>query len=190
MGNIISDKLKSFTALFDNKTTNKKKINLILILGVVGIVLIGLSDCNFNSKETTESAKNDFISTDDYIENLENRVLRMIKEIDGAGKSKIMITAETSLEKNFATNDSIKQDSETKDSESSIKNDIEKEVVMVEDTSGKKQALIQNVSEPKIRGVLVLCEGAENPEINEKITNAIKSLLGVSSSKINVIKIK
>lgn len=190
MDNKISDKLKYFTAKFDNFFRSRKKFNIIFTIGIVGILLISLSEVDFSSKKTTESTNMGEISIESYIETIENKTKKIIGQIDGAGKCEVMITAEISSEKDYATNDNIKQETENKDNENSLKNDSEKEVVMIENSSGKKQALIQKIYEPKIRGVLVLCEGADNAEINEKITNAVRALLNVSSNKISVLKIK
>lgn len=190
MDNKISDKLKYFTAKFDNFFRSRKKFNIIFTIGIVGILLISLSEVDFSSKKTTESTNMGEISIESYIETIENKTKKIIGQIDGAGKCEVMITAEISSEKDYATNDNIKQETENKDNENILKNDSEKEVVMIENSSGKKQALIQKIYEPKIRGVLVLCEGADNAEINEKITNAVRALLNVSSNKISVLKIK
>lgn len=186
----INDKLKYFTAKFDNFFRSRKKFNIIFAIGIVGILLISLSEVNFSSKKTTESTNMGEISIESYIETIENKTKKIIGQIDGAGKCEVMITAEISSEKDYATNDNIKQETENKDDENILKNDSEKEIVMIENSSGKKQALIQKIYEPKIRGVLVLCEGADNAEINEKITNAVRALLNVSSNKISVLKIK
>ncbi len=182
----MNDKVKSFTDNLIKKLGNKKTISIILALGICGMLLIGFSDSIFTG-EKTDKDKN-VITIEQYIKNLEKKTREMLNFVDGAGKCKIMITADVSSEQNFATDDSISQDIRTEQSAS--KNDIEKEIVMVEDSNGKKIALVKSVTEPKIRGVLVLCEGADNIETKEKITNAVKTLLGVSINKISVIKMK
>ena len=182
----MNDKFKHFTDKFVKKLGNKKSVSVILVLGICGMLLIGFSDSFFSGKKT-DSVKN-VITIEEYIKNLEKKTRDMLTSIDGAGRCKIMITAESSSEQNFATDDSISQDIRQEQSQS--KTDIETEIVMVEDSSGKKIALVKSVLEPKIRGVLVLCEGADNIETREKVTNAVKTLLGVSTSKISVIKMK
>ncbi len=182
----MNDKLKHFTDKFINKLGNKKSVSIILVLGICGMLLIGFSDL-FSSDKKTKSGE-EVITIDEYIKNLEKKTRDMLNSIDGAGKCKIMITAESSSEQNFATDDSISQDERSEQSQS--KSDIEKEIVMVEDSNGKKIALVKSVTEPKIRGVLVLCEGADNIETKEKVINAVKTLLGVSTSKISVIKMR
>lgn len=182
----MNDKVKCFTDNLAKKLGNKKTISVILVLGICGMILIGFSD-SFSSNKNASLVKKT-ITIEEYIKNLERKTREMLACIDGAGKCKIMITAESSSVQNYATDDSIAQ--ETRLEQSQSKSDVEKEIVMIEDENGKKVALVKSVTEPKIRGVLVLCEGADNIEIKEKITNAIKTLLGVSASKISVIKMK
>ncbi len=182
----MSDKLKYFTDNIAKKLGNKKTVSVILVLGICGMLLIGISDVFSGNNASQEST----VTVEEYIKTLEERTKDMLTSIEGAGKCKIMITAESSSEQNFATDDSISQDIQSDQDETQNKTDVEKEIVMVEDSNGKKIALVKNVIEPKIRGVLVLCEGADNIEIKETITNAVKTLLGISSNKISVIKMK
>ena len=186
----MNDKLKHFTDNLVKKIGDKKVLGIILVIGIAGIVLIGLSDVITPSKKTTATSQNEVASVDEYIDDLEKKTNNIVSLIDGAGRCKIMITAQSSSMKNFAIDESISQDSQSDGDQSKIKSDVEKQIVMVEDSSGKKQALIKSVAEPEIRGVVVLSEGADDPKVNERITNAVKTLLGVSSSKISVIKMK
>ena len=182
----MNDKVKNFTDNLIKKLGNKKNVSVILALGICGMLLIGFSDLFTAGKKADLSSKT--ATVEQYINNLEKKTKEMLMSIDGAGKCKIMITAEVSSQQNFATDDSINQ--EIRNEQSTSKSDVEKEIVMVENTDGKKVALVKSVTEPKIRGVLVLCEGADNIETKEKVINAVKTLLGISASKISVIKMK
>lgn len=186
----MNDKLNNFTQSLTKKLGSKKTLSIVLIVGLSGIVLIGLSDLITPAKKTSSSSQNTSVSVEEYINDLEKKTKEMLNSVYGAGKCKIMITAEASALQNFATDESLSQDTESDSEQSKIKNEVQKEIVMVEDSNGKKQALVKNVTEPEIRGVLVLCEGADDPAVNERITNAIKTLLGISSNKISVIKMK
>lgn len=177
-------KLKNFTIFLKNLTKNKKNLWLICMLGIIGIVLIGFSDTF--SKENSNS--NDTISElncEKYISFLEKRTKEMLSSVEGAGRCKVMITADVSCENEFAVNESVSQ--EKNQNNFDIQN--QSEIVFVEN-GGQKQALVRKVYEPKIRGVLVLCEGADNPKIKEMITFAVQTVLGVSSNKVSVTKLK
>lgn len=179
-------KLKDFTLKFKGIFGDKRKTVVLVIVGIVGIILIGLSDMDFSSKNEVRDDKNEQQSVESYIISLEKKTEKMVSQISGAGKSKIMITADVSREYDYATNQS-KSEEVSNDNKTSI--DFRSEVILYDDGDGDN-ALVKKAIEPKIRGVLVLCEGAGNPSINEEITSAVKTVLGVSSNKICVLKLK
>ena len=41
----------------------------------------------------------------------------------------------------------------------------------------------------QVRGVMILCEGAENPVVEQRVTEAVKTVLGIPASRICVEKI-
>lgn len=180
----MSVKLSNFTSIFLNFTKNKKNIGIIFLIGVLGIILIGLSDTKGNSKLKSYENFSEY-DCEAYIKTLENKTQNIVSSISGAGRCKIMITAELSREKEYAVDESISQEKE----QNNLNLKKETEIVVIED-GGNKTPLVKKINEPTIRGVLVLCEGADNPKINEMITSAVKTVLGVSSNKIFVAKLK
>ena len=64
---------------------------------------------------------------------------------------------------------------------------IEREFVVIEGENGD-EPIVLKIKESKIRGVLVICEGGDNPVIKEKIIEAVCALLDVSSNSVSVAK--
>ncbi len=184
------EKLKNFTTLLPKLFGNKKTLTIVTVIGLAGIILIGSSDWLFSSKSEPVKSDTENLSVHWYINTLEKKTAEMLVSIDGAGKSKIMITAEASAANQYAVNETISDDVQNDQNENRQKTEVQTEIVMIEGDNGGNQALVAQVIEPQIRGVLVLCEGADNPEIKEKVTQAVKTVLGVSSNKICVIKLK
>lgn len=48
---------------------------------------------------------------------------------------------------------------------------------------------IRQVNEPTIRGVVVACEGGDDPLVSAQITNLLRTVLGVPSNKVCVSKL-
>lgn len=186
---MFGDKLKAFTSSFPKFIENKRVLTVIVVIGCIGILLIGFSDWLTPQKTQKQSDNSEQISVENYIEVLEKKTQKMVLSISGAGKSKIMITAENSSEKEFATNDDTSTDYKANDSEQQQVSEQKSEIVIVE-SNGGKNALVTKVREPQIRGVLVLCEGADIPKVRENVTEAVKTVLGVPYNKICVIKLK
>ena len=186
---MFGEKLKTFTAFFPKVFENKKYLMIIVVIGCIGILLIGFSDWFTPQKTQISNSAYTEINLEEYVENLEKKTQEMVLSINGAGKSKVMITAETSLETEYATDDDISNDFKTNTADKQQSNNKKTETVIIE-SNGDKNALVTTVKEPKIRGVLILCEGADTPKVKENVTEAVKTVLGVSYNKICVIKLK
>jgi len=177
------DKLKNFTSDF---LKNKKTSNIIIILGIVGIALIALSDIFLNNTNKKTITKDDSFDSNAYIQELENKTKKLVSSIDGAGKCKIMITLEQSKEIELFYDNSLSNENIN----GTIRNQEENKLVLIEGENGEDKYITQKIIEPKIRGVLILVEGGDDIKINEMITQAVKTLLGIPSNKICVSKLK
>ena len=58
------------------------------------------------------------------------------------------------------------------------------------DSSRNETGLIRQIIPPVYRGAVVLCQGAENANIRLQIVEAVKSVTGLSSDHITVLKMK
>lgn len=182
-------KLKDFTHKLSANFFKNKKSTTIFVIGIVGILLIGLSDVFFAGKSGVKNDSESEISASQYVYELERKTEKIVSKIEGAGKSKIMITADTSRENEYAVNENKSQEMSGQNNALDQHTQIQNEIVIIEQNN-EDSALIVKVTEPQIRGVLVLCEGADEPKIAEQITNAIKTVLGVPYNKICVLKLK
>ncbi|MBQ2795890.1 MAG: hypothetical protein IJF04_07735 [Oscillospiraceae bacterium] len=161
----------------DNKN---KKLIWIVLAGCIGILMISVSELTANdNSEYTERKDQYAFFAEDQVLMLETKLEEKISEISGAGKTSVMITADSSKEYFYAENHS--ENSEEKEKS------IEREFVVIEGENGD-EPIVLKIKESKIRGVLVICEGGDNPVIKEKIIEAVCALLDVSSNSVSVAK--
>ena len=157
-----------------------KKSAFAVSLGVLGMILILLSE--IVSDNRTIGEKTESVVANNFLEcetELEKRLEEAVSQINGAGKTDITITFDSSKEFFYAKNSSEnKNDSET---ESKL------EFVIIEGENGE-EPIVLKTSEAKIRGVLIVCEGGENPLVREKIIEGICALLDITSNKVSVAK--
>ena len=164
-----------------------------LLLGMVGVLLLLLSECTPKSNPSTPSATSSVQSTaEDYVKNMEQRLKQMIEQIDGAGKSEVMLTLQNSGESIYATQTKNSED-HTEDigegnSKKTSKSELEQETLIYEGTDGK-QALLITQKEPQINGVIVACEGGENAVVQARIIQAVTTVLNLSTNRVCVTKI-
>lgn len=138
----------------------------------------------------TVSEKNGIIMSgngtyDEYIDALEEKLRQILANVKGVGSVEVMITlkdgGERIVEKDAAS-------SESQSDDSSAKTNSETSVMVKDDSSNSPY--ISKVLEPEIEGVLISCEGASNPEVVVKITEAVQALFDVPAHKIVVLEQK
>lgn len=175
---------KSFSGLRDFFKDKEKITKAVLLLGIIGIALVFISDMLPETKQVTE--KSSYGSTEISYERerqLEERLERMIEKIDGAGKTKVMITLASSNEYFYAF-DSKKEQSEK---EGEVQSSAEEKPAVIDGKSGE-EALVTKVGESGVRGAFVICEGGDKPQVAERIINAVCAVLGIGSSRVSVAK--
>lgn len=183
-------KVKKLPAFLENK----KAFNGVLIVGLALILLIFFGDFLFSSKEdgTAQNNITDSQSIEQIEKKLEEKLLTVLQKIDGIGQTSIMLTIESGTEYVFAEEGKSKNsqnnaftDSNLTSSQNSSENEIS--YIIVEGVSGRKEALVKTIIQPKIRGVIVHCENGDNPYIKEKVVDAVSKIFGISTARISVI---
>ena len=153
------------------------KTKILIIAGVIGIILILLSEVSFNNKKEPEITKADFIS---YVENLDEKLTEIISSIDGVGTCKVMITLKNTTESVYGENKEISSN----DSSSSENN----EYVIYNGVNGDTPILLKE-NFPVIEGVAIVCSGGDNVAVKEQIIKCVSALFNISSNRISVSKI-
>ena len=108
----------------------------------------------------------------------------ILEKIDGAGEVEVMITLESCYENVYAKGYSTQSDVD----EAGAQSQITEEYVIVKNGSSTEECLVVKVYEPKIKGVAVVAEGADNAQVKKAITDTVCALFDISSNKVSVIK--
>lgn len=171
----LNKKIKEFFGKIQSR-----KAMLILFLGCMGMLLIYLSELvpeeNSIVKETSEEIKTTISEREDI---LEKRLESILSKIEGAGKTSVMLTFDSSEEYFYAENFSEERDD--------TENRSESEIVIIDGENGEEPIVVKT-SVAKIRGVLVICEGGGNALVKEKIIEALCALLDIPSNRVSVAK--
>ena len=152
----------------------KKNKLLTYIIAVVLAVLLCL--ITFSDFTTNNSSLNDD-SNLIYVENLEKRLSSTLSCVENAGKVKVVITVESGMESVLATKVVINQN-----------NGIVEKKEEPLTVNGKTVVLKENY--PKITGVLIVAEGADNIVVKTRLLNATTSLLDVDVNNIEILTMK
>lgn len=158
---------------------SQKGIRFSVCLGLLGLLLILFSDCNKTSTDITQvSSSTESYSIEEYRITLEKNLTELIKNVDGAGDTQVMVTI-LGGERNVYAQE-VKEQSNPDGS-----TEYENKYVTINSNEGKS-ALISTVQSPEVLGVVVLCKGGSKGTVKEDIYNIVSALTGLSSSNIFV----
>ncbi len=172
---------------FLNKIKRVKHLDIVVAVAVVGLALIfGLSAFGNDANTTTSVEKVDYAS-------LEDRVCGVLSQIKGAGNVKVMINFADSGEIITATTSNSSTDKTTDTSSSGdrtteSKTDSTSPVIIKQD--GKDTPLIVKEIAPKVLGVVVVAEGANNVGVRINLLQAVQTLLRVDADKVEIFTMK
>lgn len=110
---------------------------------------------------------------------LEERLERLLSSIDGAGEVSVLLTEEKGRELIYQTDSQSEADTSRSD-----------DTVLVEDAQRNESGLIRQTLEPQYRGAVVLCQGADDPNVRLAIVNAVRCVTGLGADAISVLKMK
>ena len=161
--------------------SGKRSRNIIVAAGIAMILLLFISTLTPQPEQSISPSED----TAAIEHELEQRLEHLLSGINGVTAPDVMITLDSTSERVYAR-DSRNGSSETSgDGNSSSSGDSETSVVLV-GSGSSKNALEQSTILPKVRGVAVVCGGAEDPSIKEKVVNTVSGVLNISSSRIYV----
>ena len=113
-------------------------------------------------------------SVDSYVTNLEERLSKTLSKVKGAGKVSVIITVESGMETVLA--------SKIITTETPTGTEVEETPLIV---NGK--TVVVKELYPKIVGVLIVAEGANNISVMNKIQQATISLLDIQLNQIEIL---
>lgn len=190
--------LDKFKELFKTKN-HKKTVNHLILLLMVGALVLLLSNIllsdknnsiNFSQNYNEKNSENGFekrFAEDDYGDTIEKKLEAILKKIEGAGEVHVMITYEETTEKVPAFNTTqMIEETEEKDAQGGTRKVVREDVSQQIATRSSGDSLIIKETNPQIKGVIVVAEGAKNIEVKEKLYTAVKTVLGITGNRVEV----
>ena len=156
--------LKSFVS--DKKNY---PLMIVLVCALAVFVLFGNSEKTEEKKEpeTNQAA------------NIEKRLERVLEKVEGAGNVSVFVALEDYGSTDFA-----------KDSRQVIRQEeSESEHTTVMQGSGSASApVVARISSPKVKGVIVVAQGAENEIVKENLASAVEASLAIMPHRIKILE--
>ncbi len=185
--------LPTLDMLFDKK-------NRLFLIGIVGILIIFLSDLIFGAHSNSGAASYNTADNADaflyektlesaeiYIDNIEKELIATIEGIYGTGSVDVMITIETAGETVYARSE--KSSTQTQQAEQGVideQTSFESEYTII-DGGDKDTPIVEMHTLPEIKGVAIVCEGGDDITVISDITELVSVVLGVPTNRICVL---
>lgn len=173
--NGLNDKIKDF--LFGDKGAKA------LICGAIAAMLLILcSSFSCGGENSTEEEKYAACDASEIEQELEERIKELVSQISGAGAASeisVMITVDTTSTAIFEKDIQYENISQN----NGVTTSRNAETVLV---GSGKEPLQTGVSSPEVRGATVVCKGAADPVVCERITHAVAKALDIGLSRVCV----
>ena len=109
------------------------------------------------------------------------------------GKTQVMVTLESGVEYVYEKEQNISStlnEDNTQSGGAKIQQseDNKESFIIVEDENGRKTALVRKQLEPKVKGIVVVCEGGGRASVAKNIYDLVTTALGIGYDQVCVVK--
>ena len=146
-----------------------KKYQYVLLVVLVGVVLMLIPQSPRESQtvmQTEEAVKPD----------LQMQLAAILEQISGVGKVEVLLTEAAGADTVYQVD--IRQ------------NQANADTVIITDRNREETGLVKQIFPPVYRGAVVVCQGADSAGVRLNVVDAVKSVTGLSSDCITVLKMK
>lgn len=160
----------------------------VVAVGIIGIALILLSELLPKKKEVEPTAKSPPAAktAQEYAEELEQRLQEVVRGISGVGRCRVMVTLENGVEYVYASEEKAGSDYSSDGDRLSQADDSESSIILIQTENGYEGLLVTEL-QPTVKGVVVVCEGGGNEAVRERVTEAVATVLNVTSKRVCVV---
>jgi len=193
--------LEKYTGKFKRYFSKDLRLKIIVMLGLLGMALILISQFaqtggSGPAPGQPQGMRNAEFTNEEYINHLEERLRNLISEIEGVGRNKVMITLESGVQYVYAQELRRSTDSTAGGSAGGalaaggrVHESIEERFILVDTEFGRREALVLTRLPPRVQGVVIVCEGADNILVEQKLISVVTTTLGIPSTRVSVVKI-
>lgn len=205
---------KLFNQLFRNNEGEKlpKKFNYIIILGLIGLLMLILS--NVFSDGTEKSQRNnevlqesmeqpneetsgvetnkEGVAFEEEMEtSYEKELEDMLNKIQGVSEAEVMVNLDSTnihvYEKNLIKGSQTTEESDQHGGDRTVEDQTEESQVVLVRQGDREVPLLVQTKKPEVRGVFVIAKGAENKTVENWIVESVSRVLDVPTDRKSVV---
>ena len=169
-------KLKNFWDKF--KSIKHYEIILAVLIGLVVCAVYFMFVYQPKTDNSNETSTEEYSSEEEYVDMLENKLCNVLSKISNVGNVSVVITLESGFSYEYAT------DTETTTSSAGgTENTITTETVVL---VSNEPVIVKKIY-PKVKGVVIVADGAKDFSIKMNILTAVETVLEVDRNNITVL---
>ncbi len=162
--------------------SKRYKYTLIISVAALAVCVYMLSflplSCAKTAENTDAKAQQTAGEGDLALEQrLERRLEELLQSMEGVGRARVMITLESAAEQIVAS------DERKSGSDGSYSSELRPATVS---NAGREEPIVITELMPRVRGVIVLAEGAGDIRVKYNITAAVRTVLGIDEGSVEV----
>ncbi len=175
----------------------------LVLLATLGVTLIVLGSGLFRTKDRGQPRSieeggpllptENVDSAGDYASALERSLEAALSQMRGVGSVSVIVTLDADARMVYATiRSDDKEQVEERDSgggtRSTTRSKVTEEPVITRTAGGGEEIVLVGSEPPKVRGVLVVADGARSPEMKLEIAQAVSAVLGIALHRVAVVE--
>ena len=149
-----------------------KYVWIVLMAGMVLMAIPEREAVSVNNNETESVVKQEA--------DLEQKLERILRNVDGAGEVDVMLAVSRGEEIIYQMDHSDSYNGEHSDSR--------QQTILITDSNRNQSGLIHQKIPPVYQGAIILTQGADDPVVKLAIVQAVADVTGLGADKISVLK--
>lgn len=163
---------------YDKLLSAVKKYRYALLVLAIGLLLMIIPEFNINTAEQEQAVTNEPASEP----TLEMRLSQILSQVDGAGPVQVVLTVSAGEEVVYQTDNNSSYHTDT--------NTVNTNTVVVTNADRSQTGLIRQKNPALYQGAIIVCQGADNPQVHLAIVEAVSRITGIGTNQISVLKMK
>lgn len=167
----------------------------LLALGVLGVVLLVAGSLGGTKKAPAPQRTAAEVTHPEGLaaaeETLEARLRSILSRIEGAGEVEVRVTLARGPVYEYAvntnTNDRRVEEADNNGGRRVTTEKGAEEQLVMRQVGGGQEPVIVRQTKPEVQGVLVLAQGAADPLVRARLSQAVQTLLGVAPHQVAVL---
>lgn len=165
----------------------------LILLGALGVMLVVAGSFMGSGRGARGEGGELLTSLQAYERTLADEVARIVSSIEGVGKVTVSLKLEAGFEKETLWSTQLSRQTtveKSQDNERQTSQETVSREMVTARASGEESPFVPRTRLPKVAGVVVVAQGASDPQVKANIYKAVTTLLDVPAHKVEVLPMK